>query len=1374
MYRSRLWLLLSLLFVGLPGAAAAQEADVLTGRVVGVDGAPIVGARVEAISIETEITRSVLTGSNGRYMILFPDGGGRYVLRVSFIGMGTEVKVVVREGAEELLVTDVTLSPSAIQLEGITAQARSVPSREADTGEQSTDFSQDLVNRLPLPDLDPTTLALLAAGVVATELDSLTGQAGFSVAGMSDLLNQIVLDGVVLGEDGLGVPEEGIRRTQVTTSTFDVSRGGFAGGQVRMTTARGNNRPAGSFSYRLDDDALQMNSAAITNGFTRHNMGGSWGGPIIRNRLFYNGAFQISRNINRRYALAGNDPLASLRTGVHIDSIGRFLSIMEDVYGFSTVGQTGRYNQLSNDLRLQGRIDWNVRRTQGQSHTLSARFNINVNGQDSTRISTMDLAQHGGETERNNRLAAITFTSRMGSRWTNSIGLSYSHSWNDALPYIEMPEGRVRITSEFEDGTRGTRSVIFGGNRNMPSEAYSRNLQFSEDLSLLLPIGSQLHRFKIGGQLQRVRDARRATSNLFGTFTYASLKDFENNKPERFDRALTEREARTGRLNAGVYIGDTWRISHPLEVTFGIRWDYSRLDERPEYNPKVEALFGRRTDVKTSASGFSPRLGFNLRLNKPGEAPRSLNGGIGYFAGRAPTSIYSTAVRQTGLPNADQRLTCIGDAVPIPDWQSYMDDVASIPDSCLDGASASPALSLRAPNVTVINPDQSLPTSLRAEVGYRTALPFNLNGEFRYGYSRGIGLWGYRDMNLNYNKTFELEDEGRTFYGDPTAIVASTGNVSLATSRLYGDYGIVYDVNSELRSSTHQFITKVNGMITDKAIINLNYTLGFSREEKTGYMGGTTNGDPNETFWSISNNDRRHSLSVIFSYAFTPEVELSLTGRSTSGAPFTPLVNRDINGDGVRNDRAFIFSPENAPTPEVAEGMTRLLNVVPDRVRSCLESQMNRIAERNSCRNGWTHSLNFRASLRPNLPRLQRRMTISIDGRNTLTALDQLFHGRYNMKGWGEGTRADVNLLEVRGFDRDARRFIYEVNEGFGQTRRGPNALRRPFSLTVSARVLLGGPPSRATRGFGAVANNRGSGDNRGGTAGRQASSRGSTSGVPLSGLGEFAGIFRGAMRGAVNVDSALTSALYNPIPRIIARRDSVGMTNEEVTAIRAISDSLAQQLKERKAEVLPIVERYVSTVRANAAPDARVQVTQTLVQQAQEELQPHLDGYRQMARAALAEVQRILGEERWNKLPEHFRAGRRSAPRSSFNAVGLLDRMLVNPMPVVLDMRETLALNDEQVARIKELSDKLQVELNKRREDLGRRFDNLTPQQQARRFEELQPEINAARREITNALQQLQKILDKEQWDKLPNRVKNPFDGTQRQRQRSQQRRTP
>lgn len=1214
---------LVLLLLCLPRIAAAQQADVLTGRVTGTDHTPVAGARVEAISVETEISRSVVTDGRGRYMIVFPDGGGRYILRVSFIGMAEVVRAVVREAEEELLLTDVVLSPQPIELEGITVRAPRPPPGQGQTAEQSTELPQELVNRLPLQDLDPSTLALLSAGVVGTSLDSLSGRLGFSVAGMSDLLNQITLDGVILGEGGLGVPEEGVRRTQVTTSTFDASRGGFAGGQVTMTTARGNNRSAGSLSYRMDDDALQLESSPTTNAFTRHNLGGSWGGPLIRDKLFYNASFQLSRNVNHRFALAADDPLAAQRSGVSVDSISRFLSILNDRSGLPIFGQTGRYNQLSADVRVQGRVDWNIVQRRDQAQTLSMRFNMSLNDQDSTRINALDLAHHGGETERNNRLGAMTLTSRFGGNWTNALNVSFSESWNEAFPYIQMPEGQVRVTSDFEDGTRGTRSLVFGGNRSMPTDAHSRDLQLSNDLSFLRPMGSQLHRFKVGASLQQSREVSRSTDNLFGTFSFASLADFENNRPERYERALTERETRTGTLNTGVYIGDTWRVSMPLEITLGLRWDYSRLDQRPGYNPAVEQAFGRRTDVVPEAAGFSPRIGFNYRLNRDGQPAKALSGGVGLFAGRAPTRVFSVAMRQTGLPEADQRLTCIGAAVPIPDWDLYLRDPAAAPQACADTGPGMPdGLASRAPTITVVDRDQKLPSSLRFDLGYRTRLPLNLNGNFRYTHSRGLGLWGYRDLNLDQSKTFTLAGEGRTFFGDPSAIVPRTGAVSMVASRLHPEFGNVYDATSSRSSASNQLTAQVNGRLSPRMMFSANYTLSFSRDQGSGSFGSpTTAGNPNEVEWGTSSNDRRHTMNLTLSYAVTPEIELTAISRLSSGSPFTPMVNRDINGDGARNDRAFIFGPRTTGDTAIANAMTRLLTTVPGRVRDCLESQLGTMAERNSCRDGWTESLDLRASLRPNLPGLGRRLTLSLDGRNFLTGLDQLIHGKGDMRGWGEGQRADANLLEVRGFDPLTNSFRYEVNEGFGQTRRGPNAFRNAFSVTLSGRLAVGGQPLQNNRGFGAVA---------------------AGGGFPGQGGGR---------------------------------------------------------------------------------------------------------GERVAARAGIAGP------------------GERRGP-GGFNAVGLIDRMLANPIPVLLELKGTLELTPEQVTQVQAVSNALQEKLNRRREELGRRFDNVQgQQQQGRAFQEMQPEIEATRREVTEALRAVERILSADQWKQVPERIRSPFQNAPRLR---------
>ena len=71
-------LLSALLAAAVPALAGAQvgsTTDIITGRVLAPDGRPLANVRVEATSIETQITRSRQTNEKGQYTILFPDGG---------------------------------------------------------------------------------------------------------------------------------------------------------------------------------------------------------------------------------------------------------------------------------------------------------------------------------------------------------------------------------------------------------------------------------------------------------------------------------------------------------------------------------------------------------------------------------------------------------------------------------------------------------------------------------------------------------------------------------------------------------------------------------------------------------------------------------------------------------------------------------------------------------------------------------------------------------------------------------------------------------------------------------------------------------------------------------------------------------------------------------------------------------------------------------------------------------------------------------------------------------------------------------------------------------------------------------------------------
>src|SRR5207244_13335513 len=92
-----------------------------------------------------------------------------------------------------------------------------------------------------------------------------------------------------------------------------------------------------------------------------------------------------------------------------------------------------------------------------------------------------------------------------------------------------------------------------------------------------------------------------------------------------------------------------------------------------------------------------------------------------------------------------------------------------------------------------------------------------------------------------------------------------------------------------------------------------------------GLANPTRAGDPSLLEWATTDYQRRHALLATATLAIGDAVELGVIGRLLSGLPFTPLVGSDINGDGARNDRAFLFDPATATDTAVANGMRALL-----------------------------------------------------------------------------------------------------------------------------------------------------------------------------------------------------------------------------------------------------------------------------------------------------------------------------------------------------------------------------------------------------------------------------------------------------------------
>src|SRR5213595_3362325 len=109
-------------------SASAQvgvTADIITGRVVGPDSQPLHGAIVRAVSVESQIARERATDADGRFTIIFPDGGGKYEVTARYIGMSPAQIAVARRSEEDRVVVNIRMDSRPAALAPVKVSAAS-------------------------------------------------------------------------------------------------------------------------------------------------------------------------------------------------------------------------------------------------------------------------------------------------------------------------------------------------------------------------------------------------------------------------------------------------------------------------------------------------------------------------------------------------------------------------------------------------------------------------------------------------------------------------------------------------------------------------------------------------------------------------------------------------------------------------------------------------------------------------------------------------------------------------------------------------------------------------------------------------------------------------------------------------------------------------------------------------------------------------------------------------------------------------------------------------------------------------------------------------------------------------------------------------
>ena len=1057
------YLLIPLLALANPARMFAQvgsTTDILMGKISGPDSQAVAGARIEATSAETGITRTKTTGADGRYTIVFPDGGGTYRLTVRAIGMAPVTRDIQRQGDEDRLITDFNMGRNATQLATVQVRAtprRGDPNQRPQPGDTERNLNPNLINRLPIDAGDLNALAALAPGVIPVPGTDTT-KASFNVAGQPANQNSITLDGLSFGSGS--VPSEAVRNTRVVTNTYDVARGQFTGGQVASTTRGGTNNVQGAVSYSHRDPSLEFeddSSSAFGQKYNQNQVSFGAGGPIVKDKLFTFGALTFTRRTDPLLSLLAADPLTLERLGTSPDSVGRFLNLVQG-FGLPLTSPLAPDERLNDNTSALVRVDYNL----AEDHSLMLRGDWRGNTQLGSRLSALALPHSGGDLKSSGGGGMMTLTSHAGL-FINELRGYKSVDNRNTSGYLSTPDGRVVVASVLEDGTSAISTLQFGGNPSLPQETKSSLLEISDEISRLTTTGG--HRFKLGGLVNEQKSSVGFVPNRFGTFTFNSLADFEAGQPTLFTRTLFARDQQSATNNLASYLGDSWRVSPKVQLTYGLRAEGSRYPEKPLYNPEVDSTFGRRTDNFPSEFHVSPRAGFTIFVGESqfGPPPLTLRGGFGEFRGTAPAQLFASALNATGLTNGQSLLTCVGSAAPTPDWASYLADPSTIPTSCNGGT---PVFANQRRNVTVFDPDFQAPRAWRGSLGLSRRFWDRYSFSIDAGYARGVAQTGSTDINLDTVPKFTVANEGnRPVYAPADAIVPTSGALSVLGSRLHPEFGVVNQIQSNLKSDTKQITFGLTGINRRGILLNASYTMTSSFDQSQGFAGAaSTAGNPNISEWGRSDNARRHAILATITYPIKPVLEMTAIARATSGSLFAPLVGGDINGDGRNNDRAFVFDPATAAAAgdsAVANGMTRLLANASPRSRDCLLSQMGKVASRSSCMGPWSPALDLQANIRPSAFGLDRKLTISVSTLNALTGLDQLLHGNDKLHGWGQPSFPDRTLLYVRGFDPTTDTYQYQVNEHFGATNGTRNAFRVPFQIAIQGRLTLGTDPAR-------------------------------------------------------------------------------------------------------------------------------------------------------------------------------------------------------------------------------------------------------------------------------------------------------------------------
>jgi hypothetical protein len=663
----------------------------VTGTVTDPSGAAVSNASVIATNIATGGSFPTQTNSDGVYTLRFLPIG-QYKVAVSAGGFDTSTAgPFALEVAQEARV-DVKLTVGQVsQNVVVTSAAPILNTQNATTGDTIT---AETATEIPLQARNFASLSSLVAGAIVTNPATQNSvmrssyNGGYFQNGNREQTNNYTLDGADINETidnyiGYSPNVDAIGEMKIITGDATAEYGNANGGQIVMVTKSGTNHFHGNAFWFLENQNLNANSwsnkhttpdsIAPVNPFNRSIFGGTFGGPVKKDKLFffidYQGARQHTNNttfysvptaamrnglvpIKSALTDGNGDPLHTLTHFNVTSSAAAFFLAHPEIYPNETIpgnntsvnlvgggtasipnrNYAGPEKQFVQNDQGDAKIDWQVR----QNDLVSGRFTM---GREYDGNSTVSIPTEIPLNNANPYTGFIvnwthTFSSnvvseaRAGygrSRYTGfpvDIGGNFGLNGNQKLgiPGVQGFPGYSQMN--FNGGT----SLTAIGSSAAASDSIANTFTYGDNVSWQLG----KHTIKFGGQALRYQQNRYYAGNdgALGQFAYDgrytgdSYSDFLTDQAEFYGQgpSVVSRWGQRQWRDA-VFVQDDWKVMPNLTLNLGMRWEWDQpIYEVNNKQANVNIFTGAITYAGQNGAsralydaywgGFMPRIGF--------------------------------------------------------------------------------------------------------------------------------------------------------------------------------------------------------------------------------------------------------------------------------------------------------------------------------------------------------------------------------------------------------------------------------------------------------------------------------------------------------------------------------------------------------------------------------------------------------------------------------------------------------------------------------------------------------------------------------------------------------------------------------------------